>query len=121
MIDSPKLRKRDLYLDKLIAFQDTEPVKIVTGIRRCGKSSVLKLMIAHLKEKGIAEDQIVQMNFESHACRKMTSEDIRCRELASLQKISDSYEKIILSLDPGLNPSYEGTKSINLIEWLVGE
>ena len=76
MINSQKLRKRDLYLDKLIAFQDTEPVKIITGIRRCGKSSVLKLMIAHLKEKGIAEDQIVEMNFESHAFRKMTGDNL---------------------------------------------
>ena len=76
MINSQKLRKRDLYLDKLIAFQDTEPVKIITGIRRCGKSSVLKLMIAHLKEKGIAEDQIVERNFESHAFRKMTGDNL---------------------------------------------
>lgn len=38
MIRSHTLRKRDLYLDKLIAFQDTEPIKVVTGIRRCGKS-----------------------------------------------------------------------------------
>ena len=37
MIRSHTLRKRDLYLDKLIAFQDTEPIKVVTGIRRCGK------------------------------------------------------------------------------------
>lgn len=49
MIDTHELKKRDLYVNKLIAFQDTEPVKVVTGIRRCGKSSVLKLMMAHLK------------------------------------------------------------------------
>ena len=49
----------------------------------------------------------------------MISEDTRRRELAPLQKISDNYEKIILSLDPGLNPSYEGIKSIDLIDWLV--
>lgn len=49
IINSKRLRKRDLYLDKLIAFQDIEPVKIVTGIRQCGKSSVLKLMVAYLK------------------------------------------------------------------------
>ena len=75
MIDSHKLKKRNLYLNKLIAFQDTEPVKVVTGIRRCGKSSLLKLMVAHLKEDGIAEEQIIEMNFESHAFRKMTSDD----------------------------------------------
>ena len=38
------LKNRDLYLRKLIAFQDTEPVKIITGIRRCGKSSLMKLI-----------------------------------------------------------------------------
>lgn len=74
MIDSQELKRRDLYLKKIIAFQDTEPVKVVTGIRRCGKSSLLKLMIAHLKETGIAEEQIVSMNFESHEFKKMTSD-----------------------------------------------
>ena len=48
-----KLKSRDLYLNRLIAFQDTEPVKVVTGIRRCGKSSLLKLMQRHLLESGI--------------------------------------------------------------------
>ena len=43
MIDTHELKKRDLYLNKIIAFQDTEPVKVVTGIRRCGKSSLLKI------------------------------------------------------------------------------
>lgn len=75
MIDSHELKKRDLYLKKIIAFQDTEPVKVVTGIRRCGKSSLLKLMIAHLKESGITEEQIIEMNFESHAFKKMTSDE----------------------------------------------
>ena len=75
MIDTHKLQKRDLYLNKMIAFQDTEPVKVVTGIRRCGKSSLLKLMTLHLKESGITEDQILEMNFESHAFKSMTNDD----------------------------------------------
>ena len=75
MIDTHELKRRDLYLNKLIAFQDTEPVKVVTGIRRCGKSSLLKLMIAHLKECEISEEQIIEMNFESHAFKKMTSDE----------------------------------------------
>jgi len=53
MIDTHQLKKRDLYLNKILAFQDTEPVKVVTGIHRCGKSSLLKLMTLHLKEHGI--------------------------------------------------------------------
>ena len=75
MIDTHELKKRDLYLKKIVAFRDTEPVKVVTGIRRCGKSSLLKLMVAHLKETGIAEEQIIEMNFESHEFKKMTADD----------------------------------------------
>lgn len=75
MIDTHKLKRRDLYLSKLIAFKDTEPVKVVTGIRRCGKSSLLRLMAAHLKETGIAEEQIIEMNFEAHDLKKMSADD----------------------------------------------
>ena len=74
MIDTHKLKKRDLYLNKIIAFQDTEPVKVVTGIRRCGKSSLLKLMVLHLKESDITDEQILEMNFESHAFKNMNSD-----------------------------------------------
>ena len=49
----------------------------------------------------------------------MTSEDVRKRELAPLQKISDNYEKMVLSLNPGMDSSYDGIKSINLIDWLI--
>ena len=76
MIASHKLRKRDIYLNKLIAFQDTEPIKVVTGIRRCGKSSLLKLMAAHLCENGVNDEQIIEMNFESYEFIKMTSDDL---------------------------------------------
>lgn len=71
-----KLKNRDLYLNRLVAFKDTEPVKVVTGIRRCGKSSLLKLMVEHLKANGIEEDQIIEMNFESGDYRNMTSDEV---------------------------------------------
>ena len=76
MTESHKLKNRDRYLKKLIGFQDTEPVKVITGIRRCGKSSLLKLMIRHLRETGIQAEQIVEMNFESHDFRNMTSDEV---------------------------------------------
>ncbi|MGN0604737.1 MAG: ATP-binding protein [Oscillospiraceae bacterium] len=72
---SKDLKNRDFYLNKLIAFQDTEPVKIITGIRRCGKSSLMKLMIKHILDSGISESQIIAMNFESMEYRSMNVKD----------------------------------------------
>ena len=76
MIPTKELKKRDHYLNKLIAFKDTEPVKVITGIRRCGKSSLMKLMVAHLLDTGIAPEQIIEMNFESFDYKDMSSDDI---------------------------------------------
>ena len=49
----------------------------------------------------------------------MLGEEVRERELTPLKKIQDNYEKIVLSLDSGLDSSYEGIRSVNLIEWLL--
>ena len=70
------LKNRSLYLNRLIGFQNTELVKVITGIRRCGKSSLMKLMSQHLKENGIQENQFVVMNFESIQYRGMSSKDV---------------------------------------------
>ncbi|MFA6664479.1 MAG: ATP-binding protein [Lachnospiraceae bacterium] len=70
------LHSRDLYLNRLIAFQDTEPVKIITGIRRCGKSSLLKLMSRHLRQTGVTDEQIIEMNFESMDFRQLSAEEL---------------------------------------------
>lgn len=75
MDPTPSLKKRDLYLNKLIAFQDMEPVKVITGIRRCGKSSLLKLMVQHLLETGISAEQIIEMNFESYDFKDMSADE----------------------------------------------
>lgn len=65
MITTNNLKKRDIYLNQLIAFQDKEPIKVITGIRRCGKSKLLKLMVEHLLEEGKDRSQIIEMHFES--------------------------------------------------------
>lgn len=51
----------------------------------------------------------------------MISDDVRQRELAPLQKISDNYEKNILSMNTGMDASYEGIKSISIYDWLIAE
>ncbi len=49
----------------------------------------------------------------------MESEDVRQREVAPPQKINDNYEKIVLSLNTGMDSSYNGIKSLNVIDWLL--
>ena len=56
--------QRKEYLDKLIAFKDKHLIKVVTGIRRCGKSTLLEIYQNWLLEQGIEEEQIISINFE---------------------------------------------------------
>ena len=56
--------KREMYLKKIRPFYDQDLIKVITGIRRCGKSTILNQIIDELKENGIKDDQIINMNFE---------------------------------------------------------
>ena len=69
------LRNRPLYLEQLKAFRDTEMIKVITGIRRCGKSSLMKLMVNELRTSGILEEQIIEINFESMRFSGMTAKE----------------------------------------------
>ena len=69
------LRDRTIYLEQLKAFRDTEMIKVITGIRRCGKSSLMKLMVNELRTGGVGEDQIIEINFESMRFSDMTAKE----------------------------------------------
>ena len=55
---------RDNYLNKLIRFKDKELIKVVTGIRRCGKSTLFDLYINYLLQNGVKQEQIIRLNLE---------------------------------------------------------
>ena len=57
--------QRKIYLDKIISYKDKDVVKIVTGIRRCGKSTMLDLFHEWLLETGVQSENIVHINLES--------------------------------------------------------
>ncbi len=61
----PTLIDRPQYTDKLLSYMDTPLIKVLTGMRRCGKSSVMRLFMGKLKERGISEDRIIYMNMDS--------------------------------------------------------
>ena len=56
---------REEYLNKLINWKDKDLIKVTTGIRRCGKSSLYEIYINYLKETGIDDNHIISINFES--------------------------------------------------------
>ena len=56
--------ERKEYLDQLIQWKDEQVIKVVTGIRRCGKSTLLTQYQDWLRGSGISEEQIVSINFE---------------------------------------------------------
>lgn len=62
----PNRIKRKEYLEKLIAFRDKQVIKIITGVRRCGKSTLMELFQDYLKSQGVLEEQIVAVNLEDY-------------------------------------------------------
>jgi len=56
--------QRPEYLKKLIGWQEKQLIKVITGVRRCGKSTLMSLFIQHLKHTGVSDDQIVAINLE---------------------------------------------------------
>lgn len=59
-----KLIKRKGYLEQLSMWREEEMIKVVTGVRRCGKSTLFDLYIQELKADGIADEQIIFVNLE---------------------------------------------------------
>lgn len=69
--------ERPLYLDKIMPFVDTPFVKILTGVRRCGKSTILKMIIKKLKEeKQVDDEQILNYCFDSMEYEDMTTKEL---------------------------------------------
>ena len=64
--------ERPEYVSKLIAYKDTDFIKVITGVRRCGKSTLLKLFANHLTRHGVGQDRIITINYES-----LLSSDLR--------------------------------------------
>ena len=87
---------RPLYLQKLISYKDKPAIKVITGIRRCGKSSILDSFIDYLKDNGIASDHIIKMNFEDLIYDDM---DYKKLNQTILNKLPDDKQKVYIILD----------------------
>lgn len=67
---------RPIYVEKIMAYTDTPFVKILTGVRRCGKSTILKMIMDKLRERGIPENRIVSYRFDSMEYEDMTAKQM---------------------------------------------
>lgn len=109
MIDRP------LYTQKIMEYVDTPFIKILTGIRRCGKSTILKLIMQKLRERGIEEEQIVSYRFDSMEYDGYTAQQMYQKLKSSLEPDKrtylfldevqeiDNWEKIVNSLATDFN------------------
>lgn len=61
-----KLIVREEYLEQLISWRDKKLIKVITGVRRCGKSTLMELYQNYLRKQGVAAEQIISINFEDY-------------------------------------------------------
>lgn len=79
-----ELFRRENYLKKIRGFyHDVETIKVITGVRRCGKSSLMATIMQELIEQGISEDNVIFLDLDSKAYRKIKTDD-------DLEKLIDS-------------------------------
>ena len=143
MIDRP------LYVDKIMAYADTPFVKILTGVRRCGKSTILKMIMERLKtERNIPAERMISCRYDSMEFEDMTakqmyaqlkerlcpdgktylfldevqeinSEKTEKREYERLLEIHDNYPKYVLTTDEFAGGNYEGIKTMHIADFLL--
>ena len=89
--------KRDGYIKQIVPFIDKDVIKVLTGIRRSGKSVMLKLLMEELKNRGINENQFIYINFENLKYRNLKNYE-RLYDFI-LNKVDDKYKSYYIFLD----------------------
>lgn len=89
--------QRPIYLNQLIQFKDSDFIKVITGVRRSGKSVLLMLFKEYLLEEDVSEDHIIYMNFESFEYQAIKTEEKFREKLKEL--LPKDNKKIYLLLD----------------------
>ena len=89
--------KRDEYIKKIVPFIDKDVIKVLAGIRRSGKSVMLKLLMEELKNRGINENQFIYINFENLKYRNLKNYEKLYDFI--LNKVDDKYKSYYIFLD----------------------
>ena len=91
------MTKRELYIEKIKPFINKDIIKVITGIRRSGKSVMLKLIMEELKQNKIDEKQFININFENLINIELTTADKLYEYI--LKKVSEIKKKCYIFLD----------------------
>ena len=106
---------RENYVKKIMAFTDTPFVKVLTGVRRCGKSTIMQMIMDELRKNGISEERIVSYRFDSMEYEGMTAKqlyDLLKTKMSDTEKTYvfldevqeiDSWEKTVNSMNTDFN------------------
>ena len=116
--------KREQYLSKIRRYYDSNLIKVLTGIRRCGKSVILEQIKEEVISNGLANvDHVISMNFEDLKFEKYTTADklnkailknIKDEDFSDYKIVVDDYNEIINPLEPVyFNPNKSQNVGIN--------
>lgn len=90
------LYKRENYLNKIRAFyNESEIIKVITGVRRCGKSSLMKTIVEELIESGVKEENIIFLDLDSREYRKIKTDD-QLDELIESKAVSEGLKYVFI-------------------------
>ena len=111
------MKNRDTYMKTLLEFKDKNVIKIVTGIRRCGKSTLLQLFAEKLVQDGVSERNIIQMNFESMQFADIT--DYKALYYAVKDRIAPVGKTYIILDEIQIVPKWEKAVNSFLVDFDV--
>lgn len=111
--------KRERYLQRIRPFYDSEMVKVITGIRRCGKSTLMQQIITEMKQQNIADDHIIYINFEDYKYRAISNPDALYEYIENKIKDTEKYYLFIDEIQNVLNfelviNSFRATHNISI-------
>lgn len=106
-----KIIVRKKYLDQLIRFKNNGMVKIVTGVRRCGKSSLFEMFRQYLLQEGIEPSHLIEIDFEKYENKELTSQD---KIMEHLQKHIVGTNRYYIFIDE-VQELEESMKTLNYI------
>ena len=91
-----KIFKRELYLNKIRGFyHDSEMIKVITGIRRCGKSFLLKSIIEELMDNGVKDENIIYIQLDSKKNKNIKTPE-QLEELIDNQVQNDDFKYLFI-------------------------